>query len=101
MANAHGRNPEPGYFQSIPEDTNRDSSAEPRRDNPSERRASPTQKRSSPPINNEMASSVDRDELKLHPVVSPELIAEITERVKKEGMYHRLRGPRALLTRGT
>jgi hypothetical protein len=98
MANTHGRNPEPDYFESIPEYTNRDSAAEPRRDNPALRRASPTQKRSSPPINDEMASGEDLDELKLHPVVSPELIAEITERVtervtvrvRKEGTHHML-----------
>jgi hypothetical protein len=45
-----------------------------------------------------MASGEDLDELKLHPVVSPELIAEITERVtervtvrvRKEGTHHML-----------
>jgi hypothetical protein len=41
-----------------------------------------------------MASGADLDELKLHPVVSPELIAEITERVTervtKEGTHYML-----------
>ena len=76
---------EPGYFESIPEYANRDFS-EPR-EHPSLRRASPTQKRS-PPINDGMASAADRDELRAHPGVTPELIAEITERVKKEGTNH-------------
>ncbi|KAN0113022.1 hypothetical protein V8E51_005973 [Hyaloscypha variabilis] len=74
---------EPDYFEVIPEYANRDSS-EPRA-HPSIRRASPTQKRSSPPpINDRMASAADRDELRAYPRVTPELIAEITERVKKE-----------------
>ncbi|KAE9375394.1 hypothetical protein N431DRAFT_555828 [Stipitochalara longipes BDJ] len=77
---------EPDYFESIPEYANRDS-PEPR-EHPSLRRASPTQKRSSPPINDEMASAADRDELRAHPGVTPELIAEITERVKKEVVEH-------------
>jgi len=77
---------EPDYFEVIPEYANRDSS-EPRA-HPSIRRASPTQKRSSPPpINDRMASAADRDELRAYPRVTPELIAEITERVKKEGTY--------------
>jgi hypothetical protein len=90
MANIHARR-EPDYFESVPEYANRDSS-EPR-DSPSNlRRASPIRKRSLPPINDEMASAADRDELKAHPGVTPELIAEITERVKKEGIHHMLRG---------
>jgi hypothetical protein len=80
MANAHGRRePRPDYFASVPEYTNSDSSE------PRVGRASPTRKLSSPPINDKMASGADRDELEGHPGVSPELIAAITERVKKEG----------------
>lgn len=77
MANAYGRREEPDadYFP-LPENRN---STEPRR-----AAESPTRKRSSP-INDRMASAADRDSLKGHPGVSPELIAEITERVKKEG----------------
>jgi hypothetical protein len=84
MANAHGRR-EPDYFESVPEDTNNDSS-EPRR------RASPMRKLSSPPIDDKMASGADHHELKGHLGVSPELIAEITERVRKEGTHSVLRG---------
>ena len=85
MANAHGRRePRPDYFESVPEYTNYDSSE------PRVRGASPIRKLSSPPISDKMASGADRDELEGHPGVSPELIAAITERVKKEGMHFTL-----------
>jgi hypothetical protein len=83
---AYGRR-EPGYFdsnQSVPQYTS-SYSAEPR-DSPSFRgtESSAARKRSSP-INDKMASGPDRDELAGH-AVSPELIAAITEKVKREGM---------------
>ena len=83
---AYGRR-EPGYFdsnQSVPQYTS-SYSAEPR-DSPSFRgtESSAARKRSSP-INDKMASGADRDELAGH-AVSPELIAAITERVKRERM---------------
>jgi hypothetical protein len=82
---AYGRR-EPGYFdsnQSVPQYTS-SYSAEPR-DSPSFRgtESSAARKRSSP-INDKMASGADRDELAGH-AVSPELIAAITEKVKREG----------------
>lgn len=84
---ADGRR-EPGYFdsnQSVPQYTS-SYSAEPR-DSPSFRgtESSTARKRSSPPINDKMASGADRDELAGH-AVSPELIAAITEKVKRERM---------------
>jgi hypothetical protein len=85
MANAHGRR-EPDYFESVPEYANYNSSE------PRVSRTPPTRKLSSPPINEKMAAGADRDELKGHPGVSPELIAEITERVKKEGTQFVLHG---------
>jgi hypothetical protein len=77
---------EPSYFESnqpVPEYTNY-YSTEPR-DNPSLRRTE--SKHSSQPINDKMASAADRDELmEGHAGVSPELIALLTEKVKRESM---------------
>jgi hypothetical protein len=75
---------EPGYFESnhfVPEYT-KYTTTEPR-DNPSLRRAE--SKRTSP-INDKMTSGANRDDLISHAGVSEELIAAITEKVKKEGM---------------
>ena len=84
---AYGRR-DPGYFdepnQPDPEYTNY-YSTEPR-DN-SRRKDSPSsRKRSSPPANVKMASATDRDELPAHAGVSEELLAAITEKIKREGM---------------
>jgi hypothetical protein len=82
MANTHGRRePRPDYFEPVPEYTNYDSTE------PRVRRASPIRKLSSPPISDKMASGAERDELEAYPGVSPDLIAAITERVKKEGTH--------------
>lgn len=76
---------EPGYFDdSQTSDYSR--SAEPR-DIPSARdRSSSNARQRSFPINNGMTSSPERAEPAGYEAVSPELIAEITERVKREGM---------------
>jgi hypothetical protein len=77
---------EPGYFESnhfVPEYT-KYSTTEPR-DNPSLRRAE--SKRTSP-INDKMTSGADRDDLISHAGVSEELIAAITEKVKREVVEH-------------
>lgn len=82
---SYGRRDSAGYFdnanQPVPEYT-KNYSTEPRT------RESTTsgRKRSSPPLSDKMASATDRDDLSAHAGVSEELIAAITEKVKREGM---------------
>ena len=93
---------EPGYFE--PEDSMPDYTkqyaTEPRDNNPSSRQrdSSNPRKRSSPPLNNKVTSSTGGEESLGPDGVSPELIATITEKIKKESQYTRAQ-PRPLLTR--
>ncbi len=90
---AYGRpqrgNGDPGYFEpdhAVPEYTNYYSS-EPRDENPAYRRreaASNMQRRFTPPPSDNTTTISDRTEPVSYEDVSPDLIATITERVKKE-----------------
>jgi hypothetical protein len=106
MTDAYGRplTGEPGYFDpnySMPEYTKARYSPEPR-DNPSLRRreSSNARQRSSPPLAGKMPSAPDRVDSISPDAVSPELIAAITEKVKRERRLHLPLGsePCALLT---
>jgi hypothetical protein len=106
MTDAYGRPliGEPGYFDpnyAMPEYTKARYSPEPR-ENPSLRRreSSNARQRSSPPLAGKMPSAPDRVDSISHDAVSPELIAAITEKVKRERRLHLPLGsePCALLT---
>jgi hypothetical protein len=84
-----GGNGEPGYFSdnSMPDYTSSSyySGSEARDDNPSMRRTSSYRKRASPSIPDRMTTAPEQAGPS-YDGVSPELIAAITERVKREGL---------------
>jgi len=97
---AHGRsrgNEDPSHLESNGSNTH-DSSQYPTepQDKPSmgRRASSNASPRTSSPIDDKMASAPDRAEPLGHDGVSPELIAAITEKVKKESAYSKVKkGP--------
>jgi hypothetical protein len=82
-----GGNGEPGYFDdSQTSDYSRPAEAEPHGNSSAQDRSISNARQRSFPINDRMATSPERAEPSGYDTVSPELIAEITERVKREGM---------------
>jgi hypothetical protein len=79
---------EPGYFDDDKQtaDYSTQRSAEPRDSSYARERSASNARQRSFPINDKMTSSPERAESTGFDTVSPELIAEITERVKREGM---------------
>jgi hypothetical protein len=73
-----------GYFDDSP-DYSTQRSAEPRDSSSARERSTSNARQRSFPINDNMTSSPERAEPAGFDSVSPELIAEITERVKREG----------------
>jgi hypothetical protein len=81
-----GGNGEPGYFDdSQPSDYSR--SAEPPPDSsPARERSTSNARQRSSPVNDRMTSSPERAEPAAYDELVAEITAEITERIKREGM---------------